>query len=491
MRIESIYLVNAGEDYDIISPNDGSFPPLGVLSIATTVRKYRPDTEVRVFDGMITEQEYIEQEILRNSPDIVGISVLGTSYQNSLSIAQAAKESGAITIFGNDHAAVMGGNILRKRKEVDYISAADVGEFAFLDFLDFLEGNKRIEEVPKLIYRTGNEIKFNNLPELPERKRHDYFDIIPVPERTILSSDDWETYLNNYLAGYSKFHSGEITGVATMNRARGCSRVKEPCGFCGILDLSLRFSSPEMFWEDVIGAKEQVNANFIYEVFDSMSSAPLWIKKLIQARPKGIEDVKFFAYTQTRETTPKLVELYKQLGVCRVNIGFESGDNIMLKRMKGNRDSVEAHKNAALLLRDAGIKIYGSIVVGAPGENIESLERSVNFAKWLIDEEAAAVVEAQPIWPEFNSRFGKWLLNPELGKKAAEEYGFCIRNSRLYEKMQSKYSGSDSPDVKEISMDWASIFCEIDFEYLEEICKTIHEYAQSKGVLQAKGIFPE
>ena len=78
---------------------------------------------------------------------MVSVSVLGTSYQNALKHAKTANEIGAKTIFGNDQAAVLGINMLRKREEIDYISAADIGELAFVAFIDYLNGKKQIEEV--------------------------------------------------------------------------------------------------------------------------------------------------------------------------------------------------------------------------------------------------------------------------------------------------------------------------------------------------------
>ena len=59
--------------------------------------------------------------------------------------------------------------MLTRQKNIDYISTADVGEFAFVEFIRYLCGEKRIDQVPRLLYRDGqNNIIQNDLPELPE-----------------------------------------------------------------------------------------------------------------------------------------------------------------------------------------------------------------------------------------------------------------------------------------------------------------------------------
>jgi len=57
---------------------------------------------------------------------------------------------------------------------------------------------------------------------------------------------------------------------------------KMPCTFCGIADLSPRFSSPEVFWDDVRAGIADVSASIFHEAFDSFSSAPRWIEQLVQ-----------------------------------------------------------------------------------------------------------------------------------------------------------------------------------------------------------------
>lgn len=483
MKVHKVMLINVGKDSDVASiGNDGSFPALGVVSLATVLKRNFPDIEVIVIDGQVTSRSQIEIMITDFRPQVVGFSVLGTNYKSALHLAAVAKNIDAITIFGNDHSAVFGYQILRNRKDVDYICTADIGEFAFSSFINFLKGFQHIETVSCLMYRTNEGIRHNNLPEVPTVTQYGMpnyiLDEIPIPNRNLLPKENWNSYLNNYLDKYGKLHSDEeITGVTTINRARGCARAKARCTFCGIANLTPRFSSPEVFWNDVRAGMNDVSASIFYEAFDSFSSSPSWIEHLVKNKPKDIGNPKFFVYTQAVETNPRLVSLYKELGVYRVNIGLESGDTTMLKRLKGPRDSLKKNQEACILFKEANIPIYGSLVLGGQGETYKTLDNTINFAKWLIDNKMMAALEAQPLYPDFGALTGHWLMNPDEAKKASIKQGFEIINTKLLDNMQKKYGNTDNIDFDEISYDWNKIFCQVSWEDLLAATAEITSYA--------------
>lgn len=490
--VQTVYLINAGNDPTRSSfANDGAFPALSVLSLGTTLHHYLPDINVKVFDGQVTSRDQIDAAILTGRPHVVGISVLATSLQNGLHYAETAKTTGAIVILGNDQAAITGRTMMAKRAAIDYIITADIGELAFLDFVKYLRDETEIESVPKLMYRQNGEIKHNDhLPELQYQNRYNALDIIPVVDRRLLPPEVWSSYLENYLAVYGRFHDRKVNGVTTMNRARGCQRVKDPCTYCGILDLSLRFSSPEIFWQEVRAGREQVGADVFYEVFDNMVSAPRpWLERIIIAKPDDLNDVEFFIYAQALGMDVRLAGLFRRLGVKQLNMGLDSGDDTMLKRLKGPQDSVEQNMAAAELVQKAGMRIYASFVLGAPGETHESLANTIEFAKWLVDEDYVAVVEAQPLLPEFNAKAGRMLMQPEVGIEEAGRLCVKVRNEGLLKQMPEKWTDDESPNPDEIAKDWAAIFCEVDYEELDQAASVIREYARDHGYSYGKAFF--
>lgn len=499
-NVNKVMLVNSGTDSLVSSiANDGTFPALGVVSLATTLIRDHPHLDVIAMDGQVTSMAELEKKIADFAPDILGMSVLGTSYANSLRLAEVGKNAGAITIFGNDHAAVMARQILTHRPAVDYVCTADVGEFSMSAFVAAHNGERPISSVPQLAYRTPDGISHNDLPEVPMTPGRSggvlasrVLDAVPIPDRSLMPAATWQQYLHNYLSRYGSLHEDEqIDGVTTINRARGCARTKSPCHFCGIADLRMRMSSPEMFWADVRAAQRQVSASLFYEAFDSMSSAPRWVQSLVDAKPRDIGNPKFFVYTQAAETNPRLVTLYKELGVYRVNMGLESGDTRMLKLLKGPRDSLAKNQSACRLFKEAGLPIYGSLVLGGPGETAASLDNTVAFARWLIDNEMMAALEAQPLYPDFGALTGQWLMHPELAREAADQKGFTILDDALLDTMPDKYGHTDAIDFDEISMDWCKIFSHADWDELIEATRLIRSYSDAHGVVSGSARMSE
>jgi radical SAM superfamily enzyme YgiQ (UPF0313 family) len=475
---KKIFLINAGNDRKYGNVVHGaSFPPLGVVSLATYIKKMAPRWSVRILDGVVTDENEISEELHREKPGVVGISVLSTSYQTALKLARIAKEFNAITIFGNDQAACTGRNMLAARREIDYICTADAGEKPLVHFLEYLEGRRGIADVAKLMYRADDGTLRHNshLPELDPGRF--VLDQIPVPDRSLLSDSVRRVYQKNYAATHP---NEDVTGTATINRIRGCARAKARCMYCGIADLTIRISSPEMFWDDVRNARE-TGAGRLMEASDSFSCMPGYLEQLADAKPRNL-DFRAFVYTSAKEVNRRLVEVYKRLGIFRANMGLDSGDKDILRRLKGSRDSVEQNKESAMLLAEAGIRIYASFVIGGPGETRESLESTGRFIRWLIDGNLADGVEVQPLFPGLNTRAGSLLTSPALAARYAELEGFKLGNIDLLHHMPEKWCGHENPDPEEVSRDWAAIFSEVPYDDLLRFSDALQGYSQERGV---------
>jgi radical SAM superfamily enzyme YgiQ (UPF0313 family) len=292
-------------------------------------------------------------------------------------------------------------------------------------------------------------------------------DIFPLVNRKLYPEIHWEIYLKNYTNRFEKLYKQKITGVTTMNRARGCSRSQEKikCKHCDML-LDISFPSPEVFWHEVQHAHEQVNANIFYEVCDSFSSFPGLIRDIVTARPKNLGfSPEFFIYAQALDLvkSSKLIVNLKEMGVSRVFIGLESGSDGPLKHMKGNQDSIEVNYGALKLLKRHGIHVYGSFILGTDAETCASLAETVSWVKRIIDEELICDVEAQPILPLPYNYYGKKLAS--AGALTAEE------------------SDSDRPwDVDAIAKRYIDKFSGVSYAEAVEAAYVIRDYAESSGL---------
>jgi radical SAM superfamily enzyme YgiQ (UPF0313 family) len=427
-----VYLVNAGSDGGMASiANDSCFPALGVLQLGTWLKHKLPDVEIICRDGQVMPTEAIAVEIAELKPDLVGVSVLCTSYQNSLDIAAAAKKAGSKVVFGNDQASQLSQEILKNRPDVDYVIGAEYGEEPLERLVRALCGKTDVSDISTLTYRDKNGhvqgfdyhrdkriLAITNAFPLalgiakPSRKTA--LDIYPLIDWSLYPQLHWETYTKNYRARFQSLMDEEVTGVVTMNRARGCSRANEniKCKHCDML-LDVALSSPEAFWVEVKNAHEKTGANIFYEVCDSFSSFPSFVHAVADAKPKDLGfEPHFKVYCQAVDLVrnPQLVDELERIGVYKVNIGLESGCDTTLKHMKGQNDSVETNYKALQLLKAKGIHVYGSFVLGTDPETPATLRETVDWVKKIIKERLIDDVEAQPILPLPHNYYGKKMI---------------------------------------------------------------------------------
>lgn len=142
-------------------------------------------------------------------------------------------------------------------------------------------------------------------------KSGNVLDIFPIVNRRLYPQSHWDAYVRNYNNEFRLYHSSPVRGVTTMNRMRGCNRMVyrdlnsadedvqsyHRCSVCDILLSSAAKSSPEIFWEEVKSAYEQVGATVFYEVADSFTSFGKFLEKILDNKPRNLDfNPQFFSY---------------------------------------------------------------------------------------------------------------------------------------------------------------------------------------------------
>jgi anaerobic magnesium-protoporphyrin IX monomethyl ester cyclase len=443
-------------------------------------------------DGQIDSVDAIVSAIGRVKPSIVGISMYSTSIKNTVRITQEAKASGAITILGNDHASFHHRTLLSKVPEVDYICVGDVGEDTLGNLVDYALFGGDLSIVPNIAYRRRGEIIVQrdipgtSLVSLGRQvKRSSTLDRISIPDRTLLAPEYWLNYKHAFVSQHHRtIDSSQVRGVATINRARGCARARNRCRYCGIADLDPKASSASMFWKDVKQAGVDVNANFLYEAFDSATSWPSLIESWADAKPKGMEDVRFKMYAQAAETNTRTVQAFKKLGVYCVNTGFDSGDDYALSLLKGRDDSVATNKRAALLWSEAEIEIYTSFVLVGLGDEAKtrkSLDATLRFAEWLATQTTTISFDAALMYPDISSRVGRWIWHPEDYMVEAKELGWDFLNFDQLLKVSNRWRDALYIDPLQLCEDFAAV-CGVKAEVLMEYENQLQLITQQKAI---------
>ena len=111
-----VQLIQPGTGEYRSNSRSGSYPPLGLISIATYIHQECPSVEVEILDGELISDEEI---IARIDADIVGLNTNTVTYPQALRIAEEAKARGSKIVLGGVYFILHDHISVRKLVDID------------------------------------------------------------------------------------------------------------------------------------------------------------------------------------------------------------------------------------------------------------------------------------------------------------------------------------------------------------------------------------
>ncbi len=300
------------------------------------------------------------QKALRDKPDYIGVSVV-TSHSISGAVdvlrqCHEAMEGGpCIYVVGGIGATLAGKELFDKYFGLFDVLVKGEGEYSLLDILS----GKPLPEIKGIVYSTNGW-----LTETQDRELMEDLAKLPFPKYEL----------------FDKFHPK----VYDLMTSRGCIF---NCCFCLnkiITHRQFRARSPE----NVVAEIEHVMAtfgvnefrvqddNFTLDVGRAGKICDLIIKKRLHIKFHLGNGVR--ADRLTAELTGKL----KMAGCMSAMIGIENGDAKTFGLVKKG-ETLDDIREGVRLLRDNGIKVKGTAIIGLMETTFDSDMRSVGFIQSL------------------------------------------------------------------------------------------------------------
>ena len=417
-----VMLINPPVSFDVfygewdMSDVKSSSPPLGILSLASMIRKY--GYQVKVIDahaeGLTMEQ--IVKEVDSFHPQVVGLTAMTVMISASAEIAKKIKvhDPTITTILGGVHVTAEPGETLRRYSQFDYAVIGE-GEVVFTEFLEKLSRQRKLYygvsktesdgSVQSLVWREGEKINVN-----PRRAFFKGLDEFPPPAFDLVPN-----LFNHYrlsVFGTKKFKSvGLVTSI-------GCTG---KCTFCdlGVVGRGYRANSASYLidlMKDVWQKYGVTDFLFYDDLF--VGSRP----RLQEVCNIIIRDKLPFTWSCCARVDfihVDMLRLMKQAGCWMIEYGIESGCQRIIDSMRKNitKEKISETINATY---DAGIVTKGNFIFGNPGETHDSIKESIDFACKLklnyaqhtflqplpgseLYETAGKYGEFDPSWDRFNT----------------------------------------------------------------------------------------
>lgn len=339
--------------------------PLGLGYIAAYVEQKRYSVKILDFDVEKLAIDDFIKLVSKIKPKIVGLSCTTPVIMLTIDIVNEIKEydKNMLVIAGGPHASALPEETLQQSK-IDIVVRGE-GEFTTVEIFEYLKGEVELSEIKGISYKDNGKIIHN-----PDRELFKNIDLLPFPARHLFPMDKYRT--NNYLEAYGdKF--GNI--MAT----RGCPY---RCIFCG-QDIIFKHIVRIRTAKKIVNELEEMGKNFGIKVFlfedSTFTVNPRLVEETCQEiLSRGLK-IKWGAMGRSDLIDEKLYRLMKKAGCILIFYGIESGSQDILNLARKNITLDQARKAVAASKR-AGIPVNTSFILGLPGENKNTIMKTINFA---------------------------------------------------------------------------------------------------------------
>lgn len=333
-----------------VSREIGSFPPLGLLHVASFLRR-RSGHKVSVLD-MDAERMTLEEfgrGLASNPPDIVGITAITHNLIEVVAAAVAVKSAAPKTpvCIGGPHVEAFPAEAIGL-PSADFTVRGE-GERAFLELLNALEKG----ETPANI--TGVSYKIRGAPAIADTAAAiEDLDELPFPAWDLVDGSHYH-YL---LGGRSSF--------ATIASSRGCPF---KCVFCGTPHGRHRACSAERTVAEMRSCIE-AGTQEIHFVDDTFNIKPDRIAKIAEKILSEGLRVRWSLRARVNGIDAAALKAARKAGCARVHFGVETGTDAGLAALKKGITLREV-ENAFSAARQAGIASSAYFLIGCPHEKSE------------------------------------------------------------------------------------------------------------------------
>jgi len=343
----------------------GRWPHLGFIYIAGELEQ--KGFEVEIYDAMSKFHDYkqIREYILLKEPDFIGVSAFTASINAALNVLKIAREEfpGITTFIGGIHPTFCFKQILEENHDsVDFCIIGE-GEITTPLLLELLRENKDISKIEGIAFRINGKIF-----QTPARKFIDDLDSLHPAWHLV----DWRDYPLYFL---------DNSKVAIVSSSRGCVH---SCNFCSqhkFWQGTYRERRPDKFVSEIeyLASQYGINVFFIADEYPTYSRKR-WEKILnILVKKKLGVHILMETVAQDILRDQDILHLYRKAGILFIYIGVEATDNKRLEEFK-KETSFEDSKKALKLIRDEGMIVESSLILGTPDESQESIEQTLAWA---------------------------------------------------------------------------------------------------------------
>ncbi|HOP27364.1 MAG TPA: radical SAM protein [Candidatus Sabulitectum sp.] len=342
-------------------------PSLGIAMLSAVARRAGADTALCDMSFQASPFEHLAAMLKEFQPDAVSITVVTPQIQAVLQAVPVVREHapGAYLMIGGPHATVLPEETL-STTGADLVYSGE-GERA----MELIVSGQDPEGIP------GACLMMDGKPHLvPGRLLVEDLDSLPLPDRSIF---DMNRYFDTW---YSMDRVDPSLKGTTIMGTRGCPY---RCTFCQptlseIFGKKMRKRSPGSIIAELKHLKETYSIDaFMFE--DSTFIVDhAWVKEICAGMIRCDLGLRWCCNVRADLLTEDLLDAMVEAGLSKVNMGVESASQRVLDDIYHKDITVDGVRRALRMCRSRGLFVQGYFMLGAPGETIDEMKKTISFA---------------------------------------------------------------------------------------------------------------
>ena len=334
----------------------------------------------------------VRETIATINPDIVGISIWTTFAASAFRVARICKEviPACKVVMGGPHATAKADEILKISSDVDYVVKGD-GELTMLELVrQSSSDSNAVSSIPGLSFRANNIITHNS-----QRQTQSDLKLFPFPDRSFLMNEDRYT--------------SEDMGL--IMSSRGCPFA---CSYCATHTKRVNYRPIAHIIEEIKLVMSNYNTRQFSFKDDSFTVNKRRVEELCTRLRAEKLKISWECNTRVDLISKSLLAKMKKAGCNSIKVGVESGSEHILKKMNKGITHNQV-RDAAKLLKKAGIHWTGYFMMGLPGESVDDVYETLELMYEIEPDFASiSVYEPFPGTAMFAEGIKQGLVKPEM-----------------------------------------------------------------------------
>ena len=359
------------EHYGLTLPEVGSVEePLGLAYIAAVLGK--KGHQCRIIDafGEQMDQKRFRELISRDDGDLYGVTASTPMIKRTTEAVKIINEvkPDAPVMIGGPH---IGAMLKVERHEELFSAGAKIdyaiygeGELTVPELVEKIESGQSTADIDGLIINEGGRITVNK-----PRKVIDDLDSIPFPARHLLPRDVYHPSISRY----------KRSPVRSIIISRGCPYKCIYCSNRYVFGPRIRSRKPKHIVDEIQSLVENFGVREVRFWDDTFTLNKRLVMELCRELVDRKLDVLWTCFGRLDNVDPEMLEAMKKAGCWQIDYGVESGNDRVLKTIKKGFTTKQALEGFTLT-RKHGINARSNFILGLPGDTLETIEDTINFA---------------------------------------------------------------------------------------------------------------